>query len=102
MPLQHAEVHLQGQDLVIKAPEAMMLALKAQGLQRIAAQVTGKPVRIRLEVGENLAVAPIRSSDSTAAEVRTSANARCPTPPSSAFRSCFPDAQVRTVRNLNE
>lgn len=99
-----AEVDLRGSDLVIKAPKPMLLALRDAGVQRIAATVTGKPVRVKVEAGEGMAAAapPSASSDSTSdsdGELRQRALSH---PGVKRFQELFPGAQVRTVRNLNE
>lgn len=98
-----ADVSLDGMDLVIRAPKAMMLALKNEArLPSIAAQVAGKPVRLRLEIGENLKVAPVQSADNNSAEDADVRQRALSHPGVKRFQELFPDAQVRTVRNLSE
>jgi DNA polymerase-3 subunit gamma/tau len=78
-----SEVSFEGNELVIRAPKAMMLALKDGAVQRVAAQIAGKPVKVRVEAGERTAAA-------------------LPAGTVKRFQELFPGAQVRTVRNLNE
>ncbi|MBV8894943.1 MAG: DNA polymerase III subunit gamma/tau [Acidobacteriaceae bacterium] len=101
--IQHAEVKLNGQELLIRVPKAMMLLLKDPGVERVAAQVAGKPVRVRLEAGENISAAPVTPSNEKPASPESELRERALSHPSvKRFQELFPDAQVRTVRNLNE
>jgi len=102
--VQHSEVSLEGGDLLIRAPKAMMLALKDPGVQRIAGQVLGKPVRVRVVAGENLSAASVpaaASDDQTKNDVALRDRALSH-PGVKRFQELFPGAQVRSVRNLNE
>ena len=100
--IQHCEVRLNGNEVVIRAPKSMLLLLKDPGVERVAAQVAGKPVRVKLEAGENLtpsAIAPAEKTPSAENEIRERALSH---PGVKRFQELFPGAQVRTVRNLNE
>ncbi len=100
--VQHSDVSLNGGDVVIRAPKAMMLLLKDPGVERIAAQVAGRPVRVRLEAGESVkaaAVPMVEKAPSGESEIRQRALSH---PGVKRFQELFPGAQVRTVRNLNE
>ena len=102
--VQHSEVSLEGGDLLIRAPKAMMLALKDPGVQRIAGQVLGKPVRVRVVAGENVSAASVpaaASDDQTKNDVALRDRALSH-PGVKRFQELFPGAQVRSVRNLNE
>ena len=100
--IQHSELRLDGNELVVKAPKALALALKDPNVQRVAGQLIGRPVRLRIEVGEGVkpTSAPVaehpRPSET---EFRDRALSH---PGVKRFQELFPDAQVRTVRNLNE
>jgi len=97
-----AEVTLQGNDLVVRAPKAMTLALRDPSVQRVAAQVVGKPVRLRVEADANMkaAAAPARAESSADdSEVRQRALSH---PGVKRFQELFPDAHIRAVRNLSE
>jgi DNA polymerase-3 subunit gamma/tau len=99
--IERSEVSLEGNELVVRAPKSMSLALRDPGVQQIAAQVTGKPLRVRVEVGENEAASALpgdrRSSEETDVRARALSH-----PGVKRFQEVFPGAQVRTVRNLNE
>jgi len=96
-----ADLSLQGADLLLRGPKTLALALKDPAIQRVAAQLLGKPVRIKFEVGESNAAIPATPSRSTGgdSELRERALAH---PGVKRFQELFPEAQVRTVRNLNE
>jgi DNA polymerase-3 subunit gamma/tau len=97
-----ADVVLQGSEVVLRGAKTLSLALKDPAIQRVAAQVLGKPVRVKFEVGEsgNKAVAPVPAR---ASGENTELRARALSHPGvKRFQELFPDAQVRTVRNLNE
>jgi hypothetical protein len=100
--VQHSEVRLEGTELVIRAPKPMMLFLNDPGFRRIAEQVVQKPVRVRLEAGENIAAAPLAVSQKEAGEDNDVRERALSHPGVKRFQELFPDAQVRTVRNLNE
>jgi hypothetical protein len=100
--VQNSEVRLDGGELVIKAPKMMTLALKDPGVQRVAAQVLGRPVRLRVEIGENMkAAAPVRAENSPGGDAALRERALAH-PGVKRFQEIFPDALVRNVRNLNE
>jgi DNA polymerase III subunit gamma/tau len=99
-----SEVSLQGSSVLIRAPKSAMLSLRDAGVQRAAAQIAGKPVKINLDVADEaasarLAAAATESSNDTSDEVRVRALSH---PEVKRFQETFPGAQVRTVRNLNE
>ncbi len=97
-----AEVVLQNSDLVIRAPKGLLLSLREPKLQSIASAVAGKPVQIRSEASANAVAAPTRNAQSTGAENSDLRERALSHPSVKRFQELFPDAQVRTVRNLNE
>jgi DNA polymerase III subunit gamma/tau len=101
--IRHSEVSLGNGELLVRAPKAMTLAVKDPALQRVAAQLLGKPVRVRVEVAENAVASapsePMRNAVSGDTGLRERALSH---PGVKRFQEVFPDAQVRTVRNLNE
>jgi DNA polymerase-3 subunit gamma/tau len=100
--VQHSEVRLEGAELVIRAPKNMTLLLRDAGVQRIAAQVLNKPVRVRVEAGAEAAAAQPMTNEAAVsgdAELRERALSH---PGVKRFQELFPGAQVRTVRDLNE
>jgi len=96
-----ADVSAQGSDLLVRGAKTLSLPLKDPAIQRVASQVLGKPVRVRFEVGDSSkAVVPVPArSTGEDSELRARALSH---PGVKRFRELFPDAQVRTVRNLNE
>ncbi|HEY7306202.1 MAG TPA: DNA polymerase III subunit gamma/tau [Bryobacteraceae bacterium] len=100
--IQHSEISFEGAELVIRAPKAMHLSLKDPAMQRVASEVLGKPVRVRLEAGESVAAAPISSSTADSGADASLRERALSHPGVKRFQELFPDAQVRTVRNLNE
>jgi DNA polymerase-3 subunit gamma/tau len=96
-----ADVSAQGSDLLVRGAKTLSFALKDPAIQRVASQVLGKPVRVKFEVGESskaAAPAPARSTGEDS-DLRARALSH---PGVKRFQELFPDAQVRTVRNLNE
>ncbi len=100
--VQRSEVRLEGNDLVIRAAKSLALLLKDADVQRVASQAIGRPIRVRVEIAENVtqAAAPAREEAVAGeADVRERALSH---PGVKRFQELFPGAQVRTVRNLNE
>ncbi|MGC2659676.1 MAG: DNA polymerase III subunit gamma/tau [Bryobacteraceae bacterium] len=99
--VQTSEVLLEKNELIVKAPKVMTLALKDTALQRIASQIAGKPVRLRIEVDDtrSAVAATAQAAESTDTGLRDRALSH---PGVKRFQEIFPEAQVRTVRNLNE
>jgi DNA polymerase III subunit gamma/tau len=100
--VQNSEVSLNGAEMVIRAPKSMTLSLTDPGLQRIASQIAGKAVRVRVEADENIAATPV-VVDEKAVDNDTELRRRALSHPGvKRFQELFPDAQIRTVRNLSE
>jgi hypothetical protein len=93
---------MSGADILVRAPKAMMLLLKDPGVERVASQIAGKPVRVRLEAGEVVNSAPIQVAEKPPAAESELRQRALSHPGVKRFQELFPDAQVRTVRNLNE
>jgi DNA polymerase III subunit gamma/tau len=98
----HSDVSLENGELIVRAPKSMTLAVKDPAVQRIATQVAGRPVRVRLEVVDEMPLsAP--ASPPVAADRDSELRERALSHPGvKRFQEAFPGAQVRTVRNLNE
>lgn len=98
-----SDVSVQGPDLLVRGAKTLSFALKDPAIQRVAAQLLGKPIRVKFEVGESsnkaAAPAPARAAGGEDTELRERALSH---PGVKRFQELFPDAQVRTVRNLNE
>ncbi len=97
-----SDVSLNGSELILRGAKKLSFGLKDPAISRIAAQLLGKPVRVKFEEGESsnkaAAPAPVRAA---AEDVELRARALSH-PGVKRFQELFPDAQVRTVRNLNE
>jgi len=101
--IRNAEVSAEGGEVLIRAPKTMMLALKDPAVQRAAAQIAGRPVRVRLEVSESAAASAAPEATRNAAGGDAELRERALSHPGvKRFQEVFPGAQVRTVRNLNE
>jgi DNA polymerase III subunit gamma/tau len=96
-----SEVILQNSELLIRAPKMLLLSLKEPKLQAIASEVAGRRVAIKTEASAAAAVAPQRTNAAPVenSELRDRALSH---PSVKRFQELFPDAQIRTVRNLNE
>ena len=96
-----AQITLQNSELLIRVPKMLLLSLKEPKLQAIAAAVTGKPVKVRTEADGAGASVPsmLQNTPADDSELRDRALSH---PGVKRFQELFPDAQVRTVRNLNE
>jgi len=99
--LQQATVELKGPDLIIRAPKGRMLALKDAAVAAAATKLLGRPVRIKLEVDESIVAAAVAAPkpEVSSSDLRDRALAH---PGVKRLQELFPDAQIRTVRNLNE
>ena len=97
-----ADVSLHGSDLLVRGAKSLSFGLQDPGVARVASKLLGKPVRVKFEVGESsnkaAAPAPVRAAGEDT-ELRDRALSH---PGVKRFQELFQDAQVRTVRNLNE
>ena len=100
--VQQSEVRINNNELLLRAPKSLTVALKDVNVQRIANEVIGRPVRLKIEAADPVAAAsaqtPPPASDGEN-DVRQRALSH---PGVKRFQELFPGAQVRTVRNLNE
>ncbi len=101
--VQQAEIILQNSELLIRAPKRLQLALKEPKLQTIASEVVGKRVVVRAEASADAAVVSTVESSGIAPSGNSAVRERALSHPGvKRFQELFPDAQIRTVRNLNE
>lgn len=98
----HAEVELKGNELLIRAPKMMVLSLRDSATEKVMVQAIGKPVRVRVEAGSGSPPPPIALNDDISGEKNDLHQRALAHPGVKRFQELFPDAQVRTVRNLNE
>ena len=100
--IQHASVEEKGAELVIRASKMRLMSLKDPKLAEVASKLLGRPVRIKAEVDDNVKAAPVVAAAGSA-ESKSDIRERALSHPGvKRFQELFPDAQVRTVRNLNE
>jgi len=98
--IEQAEVLAQGSELIVRGPKSLSFALKDKSIERLASQILGKPVRIRFEPAAVVAApAKIEKTPAEESELRQRALSH---PGVKRFQELFPEAQVRTVRNLSE
>ncbi|HTU43969.1 MAG TPA: DNA polymerase III subunit gamma/tau [Bryobacteraceae bacterium] len=101
--IRSSEVSLENGELLVRAPKALTLAVKDPAVQRVAAQLAGKPVRVRVELAENIVAGPGPEAPAIAPSGDAGVRERALSHPGvKRFQEVFPGAQVRTVRNLNE
>ena len=97
-----AQIKATAAEIVIRVPKMLLLSLKDPKLPTIAAQVLGRPVKIKTEVDESLKASTPRPAETTPAESSELRERALSHPGVKRFQELFPDAQIRTVRNLNE
>jgi DNA polymerase-3 subunit gamma/tau len=97
-----AELNLQNAELLIRAPKRLLLSLQDPKLQAIASEVIGKRVSIRVEAGSVQQDVPPKEAKTAPADGSDLRERALSHPGVKRFQELFPDAQIRTVRNLNE
>jgi len=97
-----AELNLQNAELLIRAPKRLLLSLQDPMLQAIASEVIGKRVSIRVEAGSVQQDVPPKEAKTAPADGSDLRERALSHPGVKRFQELFPDAQIRTVRNLNE
>ena len=100
--MRSADVALEGSELRIRVPKAFQLALRDEAVAKAAQKLAGRPVKV---IVETAAAATAAEPPGPAAPVQDSAQFServLQHPGVKRFQELFPDAQVRTVRNLNE
>jgi DNA polymerase-3 subunit gamma/tau len=100
--IQHASVEDKGPELLVRASKMRLMSLKDPKLAEVASKLLGRPVRIKTEVDENVKAAPVIAPAQTAESKEDIRERALSHPGVKRFQELFPDAQVRTVRNLNE
>jgi DNA polymerase-3 subunit gamma/tau len=97
--LHPAEVTLEGSELRIRVPKAFQLALRDGALAKAAQRLAGRPVKVTIETTTTETAvkeqAPARGSAEFNERVLEHPGVK-------RFQELFPDAHVRTVRNLKE
>jgi hypothetical protein len=97
------DVELKGGELVLRGPKGSLFSLRDPKVQTVATQVAGKPVKVRLEAGAAAASSGVVTKSTNGKDTDSALRERALEHPGvKRFQELFPDAQVRTVRNLNE
>jgi DNA polymerase-3 subunit gamma/tau len=96
--VEHSEVTEANGELRFVTPEDFRLAMDTRDLNKAVQQVAGKALRVKIEFGTP-AVQPAVPKPCVADEVSERALAH---PEVQRFQEMFPDAHVRTVRDLKE
>ena len=99
-----ADISVRGSEVLIRAPNRMMMALRDAAVQKAATRLLGLSVKVRLESDEAVkAEVPQAVQQQTGPppeeEVRSRALGH---PAVQRFQQMFPDARVSSVRNLKD
>ena len=97
--IEHSQITESNNELHFVTPEEFKLAMKEKDILKVVQKVAGRPMRIRITLGApNASEAPpaVKPPQDDVSERALSH------PEVRRFQEMFPDAQVRTVRNLKE
>jgi DNA polymerase-3 subunit gamma/tau len=98
--LEHSELAESTAELVFTTPKMYQLYVKQPEFEAMAKKIAGRPVRVTIKIGEPVAAAAVQPAAPKQADEAT---ARALSHPEvKKFQEMFPDAQVRTVRNLKD
>ena len=98
--VEQSEVTERGSEIVFLSPKEFALTLRSAGLDTFLKQMLGKPVKVSVETGQPAAAAvPLAKAPEPADAAAERALAH---PEVQRFQALFPDAQVRTVRDLKQ
>ena len=95
--VEHSEVTETGGEVRFVTPEEFRLAMDTRDLNKAVQQVAGKTLRLNIQFGTPPAVAPLPAARGDEVSERALAH-----PEVRRFQEMFPDAHVRTVRDLKE
>jgi DNA polymerase-3 subunit gamma/tau len=94
--VEHSEVTEGNGEIRFITPEDFRLAMDTRDLTKVAQQIAGKPIRVKVEFGTPAGAPKPRAAADEASE-RALGH-----PEVKRFQEMFPDAHVRTVRDLKE
>ena len=103
--LEHSELAESPNELVFTTPRMYHLFLKQPDFEALAKKVAGRPVRVTVKVGEpaQASAAVAKGAEETSSKPADEAARRALAHPDvKRFQEMFPEAQVRTVRNLKD
>jgi DNA polymerase-3 subunit gamma/tau len=98
--VEHSKVEFTGRELVFTTTRFYGMAIKSPELERIVQQIAGRPLKIVIQQGEENSTGGLQPAP-TAPEGDSDVRERALNHPEvQRFQALFPDAQVRTVRDL--
>ena len=97
--LEHSELAESPNELVFTTPKMYQLYLKQPEFEAAAKRLAGRPVRVTIKIGDAAPPKPVAPAPKREDEAATRALSH---PEVKRFQEVFPDAQVRTVRNLKD
>ena len=97
--LEHSELAESPNELVFTTPKMYQLYLKQADFETAAKRIAGRPVRVTIRIGDAAPAAPIAAGPKREDEAAARALSH---PEVKRFQEVFPDAQIRTVRNLKD
>ena len=97
--LEHSELTESPNELVFTTPKMYQLYLKQSEFEAAAKRIAGRPVRVTIRMGDAAPITPVAPAPKREDEAATRALSH---PEVKRFQEVFPDAQVRTVRNLKD
>jgi DNA polymerase-3 subunit gamma/tau len=105
--VQHADVRVDGAEIVFTSAKSFMLGLKDSAVAKAASALLGRLVKVRVEIDANMTAptGPPPGSERNEAQLPTDNNVTqraLSHPGVKRFQELFPGAHVRAVRNLNE
>jgi DNA polymerase-3 subunit gamma/tau len=96
-----ASVTESGNEVVVTASKIHQMLLRGPSFEAAVQRAAGRPVRIKVQVGETAQAAPLKPAAAAASDSDAAARA-LEHPEVKRFQELFPDSQVRTVRSLRE
>jgi DNA polymerase-3 subunit gamma/tau len=100
--VEHSDVAETPNDITFTTSKMYQMYLKDAKFDAIVKSVVGRPVRIAVKIGEVAATPAAQSAPPRAAVESEAADRALSHPEVKRFQELFPDAQIRTVRNLKE
>jgi DNA polymerase III subunit gamma/tau len=97
--LEHSELAESPNELIFTTPKMYQLYLKQSEFEAAAKRIAGRPVRVTIKIGDATPATRVAPTPKREDEAATRALAH---PDVKRFQEVFPDAQVRTVRNLKD
>jgi hypothetical protein len=100
--VEHSAVAETAQEVIFTTSKMFQMFLKDPALEATVKRVVGRPVRLTIKIGTVEAAAPMTSAAPKPAQDTETTERALSHPEVKRFQEMFPDAQLRTVRNLKE